>query len=274
MPRKTTRRFNGLLLQEPLSSEAKYWLGFLFADGCLSYQKNRPLIAISLGKVDSEHLANFANFCGVNSLKFDYSGHLGRSIGSQVHFSISNEQAERFNSYGIVPRKSMKEVPPPIFESDFDWWRGVIDGDGTILLKKDTPAIGLCGSIFTVTCFANLVEKITSHRPKVVSSRNSNLYVARECGLAPAKQLLGKIYYPGCSPALPRKMEVASRIISLVHVKPPINQGEKNASASLTNEQVRTIRTDSRPNGIIAREYNTSWEVIFNVKKRRSYASV
>ena len=261
-------RFNGLLVQEPLSKEAKYWLGFLFADGCISYAGNYPRISVGIGSVDSQHMIDFANFCGVESHAFNSPSTFGHYTGRQVRFAVTKEHAAKFASYGIVQRKSLREVPPAIFLNDVDWWRGVIDGDGS-LAKYGRRGINLqlCGSFATVQAFVQFVESVTGHLPGITKSDNG-LCSAAAGGVRHSQMVLEKIYYKSCTPVLVRKLILAK---SALDWKSLDSHGENNSVARLTNAQAAAIRLDRHSCWMIAQKYNVSTSTIKNVKAGRTY---
>jgi hypothetical protein len=80
------RKFNGVLLAEPLSREAVYWLGFIFADGCIIKRPSCFVVSVNMGTTDSDHLLGLAEFCGVNSFPL-----LSRGIRLNL-FERSNER--------------------------------------------------------------------------------------------------------------------------------------------------------------------------------------
>lgn len=223
---RTGINFNGILLQQPLTREARYWLGFLLADGCLYYSRGYPVISINVAKVDQQHLIDFATFCSVTSHAFDLPGHLGRSIGRQVRFAISREQAEQFSEYGIVPRKSMKEVPPQGLIHDIDWWRGMIDGDGSLGLYRGCPQLSICGSMETCEAFSCLVQNITQHKPQVIEISKS-FYRCVAGGGNNSQPVIRKIYYEGCFPVLQRKMMIAEKCFTWISQRKRISMDAK-----------------------------------------------
>lgn len=111
-----------------LTEESAYWLGFLYADGCVD---TRGRVRLMLQEGDVRHLEKFAAF--TNSTEFtiqECNGYKRRAI----EFT-SREMCKDLEKYSIVPNKTLSTVIPDI--SVFgkylrDFLRGLFDGDGTI----------------------------------------------------------------------------------------------------------------------------------------------
>ena len=107
-----------------LTPEACYWLGFLFADGCVTYRAGHlPQISVGLAQRDREHLVSLRTFLGSTS---------SISAPSPTHgscqFSVRSARlAERMTALGRYDGP----LDERLTESR-DFWRGVVDGDGSI----------------------------------------------------------------------------------------------------------------------------------------------
>jgi hypothetical protein len=112
-----------------LTPSACYWLGFLITDGCVS---DDGRISLGLATRDVDHLTKFLKFCGSsNSVRTSLHGSVSIAIRS---VAMSN----KLKSYGVVPRKTfICEVLHPELLTSPDFWRGCIDGDGSIYIDKD-----------------------------------------------------------------------------------------------------------------------------------------
>lgn len=65
--RKTVHTLNHDAFDD-LTPEASYWLGFLFADGCVAYRAGHlPQISVGLAVKDSDHLRSLWSFLGSTS---------------------------------------------------------------------------------------------------------------------------------------------------------------------------------------------------------------
>jgi hypothetical protein len=113
------------------TEEKAYWLGFLYADGCV--YKNRPRLELSLQKSDTSHLNKFKNF-----LKYEYPI---IEDSFRCRLSINNKQIYNdLLKLGCIPNKSLillyptKEQLPEEYTIPFV--RGYFDGDGSIITRK------------------------------------------------------------------------------------------------------------------------------------------
>lgn len=129
------------------SEEGAYWLGFLYADGCVM-DDNR--IELSLQERDYEHLVKFCSFIGMPISAIKY-----RKSTKSYRVSFRNKKMkEDLISLGCVPRKTTvltypsKEQVPHSYTRDF--CRGYIDGDGYIGTKKgakgNIPRLSILGT--------------------------------------------------------------------------------------------------------------------------------
>lgn len=120
-------------------------------------------------------------------------------------------------SLGLLTGKKSREIAPPTVEfSRIDYFRGLIDGDGSIgFTAAGHPFVGLvtasdaiaeffCAEVRSVAGAIRTAKRNT--RDKVF-----NLMVAND----PAKTLAGALYYDNCL-ALPRKLASAHQIATWV----------------------------------------------------------
>ena len=188
---------------EPLSPEAKYWVGFLLADGCISNNKGYPQISLGLKFEDAEHVRKFARFVGVleeSVIAFDSFNNFGRNHGVKLSFT-GKGLIPQLAKYGVVPRKTKTAAVPPTLGQDPDFWRGLIDGDGSIRRDRGYNYIQLDGTFAIVEGFSDVCYAITGLRPAIIP--HASIFRA---GLNSAKatKLLKWLYYPGAV-ALERK---------------------------------------------------------------------
>lgn len=139
------KRKETLLLQrnyscfETIDTEEKaYWLGFIAADGCIAKEMNQ--IKISLKGSDIEHLEKFKAFINtpVNITKRFIK--CNNKLCEVVTIVICNEKiCQDLIKLGCTPKKSLTlDIKLEFITQAFikDFWRGYIDGDGSIR-KKD-----------------------------------------------------------------------------------------------------------------------------------------
>ncbi|MER7587201.1 hypothetical protein ABTW72_06660 [Micromonospora sp. NPDC127501] len=191
-----------------LTPEACYWLGFLFADGCVTYRTGHlPQISVGLAQRDREHLASLRTFLGSTS---------SISAPSPTHgscqFSVrSTRLAERMVALGRYDGP----LDERLTESR-DFWRGVVDGDGSIgQYRRPNPSqstfsqFRLVGSKRLLDSFAAFLERNgidgLSVRP------HKTIYtIGTTC--APAEKIVAMLYSEA-TVALTRKAEIAKKML-------------------------------------------------------------
>ncbi len=110
-----------------LNYEAQsYWLGFIFADGCISDTECLAL-DICLKSADTHHLLQFRRDINSNAPIYSYP-----SQPNQASIRIFNQRfVTNLLKWGLTPRKSHTIKWPPIPPSmTRHFIRGVMDGDG------------------------------------------------------------------------------------------------------------------------------------------------
>ena len=129
-------RFNENVFDIIDTEEKAYWLGFIYADGYISYNDfddltKKPLYSfeLSLQLRDTKHLEKFTKF-----LNFDYAKVSCDSYRCRVAFA-NKHLWHILNNYGCTPRKSLTLKFPniEIFKDNRlikHFIRGYFDGDG------------------------------------------------------------------------------------------------------------------------------------------------
>lgn len=123
-----------------LTPDAAYWAGFLLADGCVSAAGRITLV---LKAADVEHVRAWLRFMGSDDRPISNDGARARAQVS------SRRVAAALAAHGVVVGKTFTNVSTSSELARMPaFWRGMIDGDGTITLAKGThgPNVGLVGS--------------------------------------------------------------------------------------------------------------------------------
>jgi intein-encoded DNA endonuclease-like protein len=128
------------------TQEKAYWLGFLYADGCVleRHDKNGnrkgTVMELTLKKDDEEHLRSFLYDIGANyPIKNRTVLCRNKEFGA-VRTVISNvEFCKHLIAHGCVPNKTFVLQPPNIDDSLVPHFvRGYFDGDGSVSFNYET----------------------------------------------------------------------------------------------------------------------------------------
>lgn len=118
-----------------------YWLGLLFADGCVCIGENSYSISIQLTKTDSyllEQMALDLKMKREHPVRYYTSDtSFGKTEYGKIQFG-SKQIANDLISLGCVPRKSYNLNTFPTLPEDLirHFVRGYFDGDGTVSIDK------------------------------------------------------------------------------------------------------------------------------------------
>ena len=129
---------------ETIDTEEKaYIAGFIAADGWVEKDRNR--INIELSAVDKEILEKIKKELEIENPIIERETGNGFSV-VRLNWS-SGPQKEALSKFGIVNRKTYKEMHLPLFEDKnltYAFILGFFDGDGTISIDKDYCRFRLC----------------------------------------------------------------------------------------------------------------------------------
>jgi hypothetical protein len=139
-----------------LTGESLYWLGFIMADGWVNCRNS---IGLGVHSADIKHLEKFKNFIKGNQ---KISHHKNRDF-CYIQFQ-SSYVAKVLNDYGVTKNKSLTAAPSKNLVNSFDFWRGMVDGDGSLCVTaKNRIVLSFAGSknsvdSFKSFCVSNLGE--------------------------------------------------------------------------------------------------------------------
>lgn len=157
------------------TEEKAYWLGFIYADGCISDNGS-----LEIGIIDREHLEKFKMFIkSKNPIRIKH-------YKEYISYNIMNKSKHLRDiliSYGCTPRKSLTLKFPNmnIFQNSslvIPFIRGIFDGDGSVGISKQKnynrpyPRVSLLGTQDIVTkCL-----KYTGIEHSVAKYKDNNYY--------------------------------------------------------------------------------------------------
>lgn len=214
---------------EVLTSEALYWIGFLYADGHIEKQP-RNRIALTLAEVDYNHLEKFANFFGQDLTIRDVTqkGEKKTYPKGQINFDskywrVAFSSVEIYNrlvELGFSHNKTLSLTPHELLKMSRDFWRGVIDGDGTLYYTNDSRANGkyntlilsLSGTYDTNIEFLNYLKLnniFTEAKP--INDKRANVW---ETVISDVNSKAIKLLYKDATVYLERKYQKYLKIIN------------------------------------------------------------
>jgi hypothetical protein len=145
--------------------EKAYWMGFLLADGCVRTGKNT--LTVNLKMSDIEHLCKLVRqLSGSHVPNLHKQGSHPNPIAS-VTFT-STHMTDALRSHGLVANAKQPMRLPPEIERHY--WRGVVDGDGTIVISAqkrknestcNQMTLSICGTKETAELFGDFARRIT-----------------------------------------------------------------------------------------------------------------
>jgi hypothetical protein len=175
-------------------------------------------IALSLSEKDAAHVDAFRSFMGSNHAivrvhRHEYDGYVSRAA---ARFAFKSARVcEDLARLGVCPRKTFNAACSPELEDNADFWRGVIDGDGTIDLPRRLPrtngaVVRLVGSRELLSQFAAFVRSISPAWRGTVRPHKS-IWCVVVTGMA-TLPVLASLYGTEAI-ALPRKRDRAVNIL-------------------------------------------------------------
>lgn len=180
------------------TEEKAYWLGFLYADGCVV--SKRHVVSLRLAEVDYDHLLKFKAFLE-DTRDNDVIKKEGRTLSAtgKTYYSFEyHVNSEYFKksliTLGCVPKKSLVLKFPDIniFSNPklvYDFIRGYVDGDGCISEEKGRIAISILGT----EDFLLGVQSYLPNFKSVLRYNNNGLHRVR-CTSHKADEVTYKLY--------------------------------------------------------------------------------
>ena len=134
-----------------LTPDAAYWCGFIFTDGTIVHRTGirrggQPEIAVVLQRRDRDHLVKLRDFLGSTHAitpvaPATVSPNIARPNGGQgtgaFRYSVRSQRlADRLTALGRYG-----PAVDPALAASCDFWRGCIDGDGTVGISCGIPQV-------------------------------------------------------------------------------------------------------------------------------------
>lgn len=208
------------------TEEKAYWLGFIYADGYVVYNKKQGNyeLGIEIGDIDIEHLNKFNKWFN-NEFKITTrqrtfkSGNVVKMCSVRVY---SKDLVEDLISNNVVPSKSYSNTFPVIEDEKlfFHFLRGYIDGDGCYsVISVETskrvvnyPRITIAGN--NKDCFDYIIRRLKKHNIEGHILKDGNNYKLEVSQKQSCKNLIEKLY-SSSNISLDRKSKKSKKLINL-----------------------------------------------------------
>lgn len=189
-----------------LDDQTCYWIGFLLADGNV---RKDGVVRLRLKKSDISHIKKFQKF-----LNTDYKVYTNKRVSG---INIRSEQIVKdLKEYGVIPNKTHKIKIHDDLKLNRHFWRGMIDGDGTVRITNEGyTIISLTGSYNTCISFKCYCYSHTSTQANLVENNYEKDKYSFKTSGSYAEIIISKLYQ-NARPYLDRKKEVANNIINIM----------------------------------------------------------
>lgn len=206
------------------SSPARnYWVGFLLADGCVivppSSREQRRL-SVWLAVKDRQHVEALLRFlrsdCPLKFRKPHGRPVCGRMVHSDGAYGFDFSAGALVASLarlGVVPRKTKVAKAVGALAHDRHFWRGVVDGDGTVGLNANgKPYLSLCGTRRLMEQFLTFVRCVDPKVTATVQPASAGICFTLRVNCTAAQHVVRELYR-GRVTALSRKAVAAERVL-------------------------------------------------------------
>jgi len=197
------------------STTKAYWLGYIYADGCITGGKK---FTIGAKLSDRAHIENLRVALGSRNIVGVYkTGGKFRPDNYYVQFSVREIKiVEDLMKWGVIPRKSVNTIHMPSLRSDLNhhFIRGYNDGDGCI--EKRGYSIQIAGQEMFLTEMLSVLERdIDANRYHLYKRKDTCvLTVSNQRGVL---ELLKYMYEDSSvETRLERKWKIAKEVITLI----------------------------------------------------------
>jgi Mor family transcriptional regulator len=195
--------------------EAAYWIGLLMADGCVHMPDYGAVVKLSLAIEDIEHVERFRHFIGgvQHTISIIHDIKTNRQPSACVSF-CSMRLAKSLMRFGVTPNKTHTAKVIGL-EMNPHFWRGVIDGDGSLYFHAfrgvHYAGLSLCGSQNLTQQFVSFVRH---HQPKcrITARPSKGIWATGSAGSYIFNII--RLLYEGANVSLRRKQDIADHFLT------------------------------------------------------------
>ena len=172
--------------------EKAYWLGFLYADGCV----HNNFYEISINITDEEHVKKFKQAIGATNHKITKIIDKRLKLAKPLYaFSIKDKQLHSdLIKWGCIPQKSLKLEKIPNIPRDYvsHFIRGYFDGDGSLHYLQGTNNFRI--SFIGTKKFLNDIQKELGTHVSLQSGIAGKAFVLQIAGRKQVERILKYMY--------------------------------------------------------------------------------
>ncbi len=201
---------NDDVLMEHPNELLPYFVGLMMSDGNIHGNHGiYNVFSIGIHERDKDILHNLkARFGSEHKIRLRNDGIVRWRVTSQ-------RIVDTLQEYGVAPNKTFTAKAKNGMQLNRHFWRGMIDGDGSLGIYNGLPRIHLCGaSIHLIQQWQSYVKKLLPKNQVSILEPEDHFYTFDIGGRKQAK-ILARHLYGDCCVALNRKLQLAKRIMEL-----------------------------------------------------------
>ena len=228
---------NENIFNQITNDNTAYWLGFLAADGSVSYLKNKYQLMIGLSSKDKNHLEKFKNFLNAPNIITDRNTlcNNNKRYPSSYITIFSKQIFDDLSQYGIIPNKIYQNIDflsyiPEPYKLPFII--GLFDGDGYFTCTDKSQSFGFCGNQAVIRTIYNYLENYFQWNSNITVNNYAKsistyyfTHTAQQRVLDFCNLYLS--YIDKCD-LLERKKQKAQQLISILEIKIQRNNNKIN----------------------------------------------
>jgi intein/homing endonuclease len=176
------------------TKEKAYWLGFLYADGCVHSNNNE----ISVQITDEEHLVKFKKAIGAINHKITIiKDKRFQNAKTLYMFSIKDVQLHKdLCKWGCVPNKTLLIEKIPNIPRDYisHFIRGYFDGDGSLHYLKGTNNFRISFTSGSSKFLEDIKKELNIISISLGHSKDTNTYQLQISGRKQIEKILNYLY--------------------------------------------------------------------------------
>lgn len=176
------------------TAEKAYWLGFLYADGCVHSNNNE----ISINITDQEHVVKFKDFLGAKNHRItETKDTRWKNAKILYQFSIKDTQIhDDLITWGCVPNKTLIIEKIPNIPRDYisHFIRGYFDGDGSLHYLQSTDNYRISFTSGSKKFLEDIQKELNITNLSLGHSDDTNTYQLQISGRKQVERILNYIY--------------------------------------------------------------------------------